>query len=271
MMNLAGKQKKILLGLSLLLAVTAASSKALAVYPVHDSRVYAQIVQQIKKATEQINHLKQQINNQIQNLQNLKRDNIDPVLNEIAVINNEYNNVKKSMNSLISGVISAKDAYKQNFQDLTKLDYRNTTFASINSKINANREKLEESNIQITEMINKNQEKLAASQELIKKTTAEIANAKGAKDLAQLQNILQAETINSQNITNEITALQAKQQAIKATGEKLEKDGGKAIMEKASSDFSNAAEDMLSTAKAQKGIKTQTPTLYREFEKVGWR
>ena len=201
-MNLAGKQKKILLGLSLLLAVTAASSKALAVYPVHDSRVYAQIVQQIKKATEQINHLKQQINNQIQNLQNLKRDNIDPVLNEIAVINNEYNNVKKSMNSLISGVISAKDAYKQNFQDLTNLDYRNTTFASINSKINANREKLEESNIQITEMINKNQEKLAASQELIKKTTAEIANAKGAKDLAQLQNILQAETINSQNITN---------------------------------------------------------------------
>lgn len=95
-MNLAGKQKKILLGLSLLLAVTAASSKALAVYPVHDSRVYAQIVQQIKKATEQINHLKQQINNQIQNLQNLKRDNIDPVLNEIAVINNEYNNVKKA-------------------------------------------------------------------------------------------------------------------------------------------------------------------------------
>lgn len=95
-MNLAGKQKKILLGLSLLLAVTAASSKTLAVYPVHDSRVYAQIVQQIKKATEQINHLKQQINNQIQNLQNLKRDNIDPVLNEIAVINNEYNNVKKA-------------------------------------------------------------------------------------------------------------------------------------------------------------------------------
>lgn len=64
-MNLAGKQKKIFLGLSLLLAVTAASSTALAVYPVHDSRVYAQIVQQIKKATEQINHLKQQINNQI--------------------------------------------------------------------------------------------------------------------------------------------------------------------------------------------------------------
>lgn len=95
-MNLAGNQKKILLGVSLLLAVTAASSKVLAVYPVHDSRVYAQIVQQIKKATEQINHLKQQINNQIQNLQNLKRDNIDPVLNEIAVINNEYNNVKKA-------------------------------------------------------------------------------------------------------------------------------------------------------------------------------
>lgn len=264
------KTKKVV-AVTVLLSASIIGSQVHAVYIVHDPKVYTQIVEQIKKATETINHLKTQIDMQVQNLQKLKKENIDPILGEIHTINDEYTKVKQSMNSLISGTLSAKDAYKDNFEDLTNLDYKSTSYGDINTKINKNRDKLEESNIQITELLSKKQDELLKSQERIKKLTALIPEAKGAKDLAQLQNLISAEQVNSTNISNEITALQAKQQTIKTELEKLEKDGSKAILEKTSSDFNDASQDMLDASKSAKKVKTQTSTLYKIFENVGWR
>lgn len=75
------------------------STQAYAVYAVHDSKVYGQIVSQIKKATEQINQLKEQVNLQMQNLQDLSSEVIDPITNEIAIVTSEYNGAKKGMSS----------------------------------------------------------------------------------------------------------------------------------------------------------------------------
>lgn len=65
------KQKKFLIIGFTICALLGSGYTASAVYPVHDSRVYAQIVAQIKKVTEQINTIKQQIALQKQHLYDL--------------------------------------------------------------------------------------------------------------------------------------------------------------------------------------------------------
>ena len=95
-----------------------------------------------------------------------------------------------------------------------------------------------------------------------------IPQAKGAKDLAQLQNLITAESVNSQNITSEINAIRSKQESYKTQIEKLEKDASKAINEKTASDFAETAKKM---KVEDKQVTTQTGTFYKLVNGMGWR
>ena len=77
------KQKKFLIIGFTICALLGSGYTASAVYPVHDSRVYAQIVAQIKKVTEQINTIKQQIALQKQHLYDLGWGKIGPIIKDI--------------------------------------------------------------------------------------------------------------------------------------------------------------------------------------------
>ena len=177
---------------------------------------------------------------------------------------------KSSLMGIFNGLKSAEQAYKEQFKELTDIDYKTVSLSDIQSKVSHNREELEKINKDATELLMKNQERLKASNERIQKLLDQIQHAKGAKELGQLQAYLTQEQIKATNINSEIQATMAKQQAAKAEIEKLEKDGAKAMIEKTASDFHKASED---AEKAIKKVEEDKPATdpYREAaEKEGW-
>lgn len=264
------KTKKLCLALSFGLALGLVnppqSHAAIAVY---DPKVYAQIGEQIKKATDQINKLKEQIELQRQNLMGLKKDYVDPIRQSIKLADENYKKTKSSLMGIFNGLKSAEQAYKEQFKDLTNIDYKNVSLSDIKSKVSHNREQLEKINKEATELLIKNQEMLKQSNERIQNLLDKIQHAKGAKELGQLQALLTQEQIKATNINSEIQATMAKQQAAKAEIEKLEKDGAKAMIEKTASDFNKASDDAKKSVKELENKPVSDP--YREAaEKEGW-
>ena len=244
-------------------------SSVIAVFIVHDPKNGAQIINQIKKATEQVASLKRQIDLQLENLQSLKAETIDPILQEVALVNKSYQDFMNTTNDVIKGGTSARDALKNVFKDYKNLNLNNITYAGINGQMNINRENAKELNIQIGEAISQNQERLAKSQERIKKLTEQIAHTHGEKDLAQLQALLQSEEINSQNIANEISALQAKQELIKSQVESLEKEAASTLMKKTANDFDTFSEQLLRNKPVE--VKSNNQHFRDRAYQKGWQ
>ena len=262
------KNKKFLASFAVVAAIATTAQAAIIV---HDPKIYAQIVEQIKKASEQISHLKEQITLQKENLKSLEEENIEPYRKDIAMIGQEYGKLRAEANSLISGVTDAKKAFEDNFKKFDNLDYGTMTYMDINGNIGANRQKLEDSIVQISDLLSKKQVELQESQKRIQKLTGLIQRAHGAKDLAQIENLLQAETINSQNITSDIHLLQARQAAIKTEVDKLEKDGTKAIYEKTAKDFGDAGKALIREGENAQPISSRSEAAFKVIDAQGWR
>lgn len=264
------KTKKLCLALSFGLALGLVHPpQSHAAFTVYDPKVYAQIGEQIKKATDQINKLKEQIELQRQNLMGLKKDYVDPIRQSIKLADENYKKTKSSLMGIFNGLKSAEQAYKEQFKDLTDIDYKTVSLSELQSKVSHNREQLEKINKEATELLIKNQEMLKQSNERIQKLLDKIQHAKGAKELGQLQALLTQEQIKATNINSEIQATMAKQQAAKAEIEKLEKDGAKAMIEKTASDFNKASDDAKKAVKELENKPVSDP--YREAaDKEGW-
>lgn len=264
------KIKKLCLALSFGLALgfvhPPQSHAAIAVY---DPKVYAQIGEQIKRATEQINKLKEQIEMQRQNLLSLKADFVDPIRQSIKIADDNYRKTKSSLMGIFNDLKSAEQTYKEQFKDLTNIDYKTVSLKDIQSKISHNRQQLEKINKDATELLVQNQKRLKESNENIQKIMDQLQHTKGAKDTAQLQALLQQEQIKATNINSEIQATMAKQQAARAEIEKLEKDGEKAMLEKTASDFQEASKQAEKASKALDAKKEKNA--YKEAaDEEGW-
>lgn len=172
------------------------------------------------------------------------------------------------MSSIFNGSKSAVEAYKETFKDFKNIDYTKTSYSAIEGRRTTNLAELEKLNLQATEQITAKQKELDASTKRIQQLQALIPQAKGAKDLAQLQNLITAESVNSQNITSEINAIRSKQESYKTQIEKLEKDASKALNEKTASDFAETAKKM---KVEDKQVTTQTGTFYKLVNGMGWR
>ena len=252
------KNKKFLASFAVVAAIATTAQAAIIV---HDPKIYAQIVE----------HLKEQITLQKENLKSLEEENIEPYRKDIAMIGQEYGKLRAEANSLISGVTDAKKAFEDNFKKFDNLDYGTMTYMDINGNIGANRQKLEDSIVQISDLLSKKQVELQESQKRIQKLTGLIQRAHGAKDLAQIENLLQAETINSQNITSDIHLLQARQAAIKTEVDKLEKDGTKAIYEKTAKDFGDAGKALIREGENAQPISSRSEAAFKVIDAQGWR
>ena len=172
------------------------------------------------------------------------------------------------MSSIISGASDVDTAFQETFKDFTSLDPTTATYKDIKSRQETNRVKSEELNKEFVTLINMKQVELEKSNERIQKLINEIANCKGAKDLAQLENLLSAEQIYSQNITNEIQGLKLKQDAISSQQKKLADDAEQASQEKLAADFGKVAEQ------AKVNIGSRSTTITESFDKkveaIGW-
>lgn len=83
-----------------------------AVYPVHDSKVYQEVILQVKKVTEQINTIRQQIELQKQHLYDISWGKVAPMLEQIKSSRADYDKLRSSMSSILSGEKDVEDALK---------------------------------------------------------------------------------------------------------------------------------------------------------------
>lgn len=251
-------------------AVCLGAYQAQAVYSVHDSKVYAEVVAQVEKATEQISQLKQQIDNQLKDLKSLKAEEIDPYLNEIRETQDAYNSLKHNMSSIVSGVGRTEDAWKNAFDDFTDFNPRHASYAEINSKREKNRATLEQSNKEIMELIAAKQDEMEQSQLRLQAYNEKIRDVEGDKQISQLQAMIQNEQIIQTGIGNEIEALRTRQTMIQSQIGKLEKDADKALMDKTAADFGAAAEELEGKYDPNDRVDTLTPYEDKVAQRIGW-
>lgn len=245
-------RKRLVVAASLsMVLIGGAVQNASAVYQVHDSKVYAQIVEQIKKAQEQISQLKAQYDLQVKNMQDLKKEHVDPILKDIGFMKNEYEKTRKGMDSLWQTGMKTPDVFRQTFEDIKNIRVRASSYNDINGKAIANRDKLERLNKELMVLISKKQKELEKSNKRIAELTALIPGTKGEKAIADLQAHLMAENVRAGNIAAEIQSLQTKQNTIKTEAEKLEKDANQKVIEKTADDFQKAAEELKKAADAE--------------------
>lgn len=243
---------------------------AQAVYSVHDSKVYAEIAEQISKVTEQISQIKTQIDLQKQNMQDLAWNTVDPILSQIEEGRQMYNDVLSGMSSILSGAEDAQTAFDRTFNSFDDLDVSDITYSDLKSKLNQNRYQIQRIDTEVVELINMKQQELDESTQRIQEYTDMLKDAKGEKDTLQIQSLIQAETIHSNNISSEIGSLQTKLSAIRAQKDKLDADAAEKMNEKVADDFGSAAREAKNFADKQSEVTSLSPTFYELSEARGW-
>ena len=242
---------------------------ASAVYPVHDSGVYAQIVAQIKKVTEQIKTIQQQIALQKQHLYDVSWGKIDPIMAEIEANRQEYNKLKKGVSGILVGGEDVFKSFKKSFYDFDDFDVKNESYQSLKSRMQNNRHQIAKLDRDTIILINHKQKELEASQKRVQKLTEELKTVKGSKDLGQIQALIDAETVYSQNLTNDINALKTKLEVIRNETKKLEKDAEDKSNELLAEDFKKASKAMKDVSEKQSGVTTLSPTFHELIKKQG--
>lgn len=262
--------KKRAAALVCVLAIGCGGYSAQAVYSVHDSKVYAEIAEQISKVTEQIEQIKTQIDLQKQNMQDLAWNAVDPLLSQIEDARKAYNDTLSGMNSILSGAEDAQTAFSKTFNSFNDLDVSNLSYSDLKQKLHQNRYQLERIDTEVVTLINMKQKELDASTQRIQDYTDMLKDAKGEKDTLQIQSLIQAETIHSNNISSEIASLQTKLNAIRAQKDKLEGDAAEKMNEKIADDFGSAADEAHEFAARQSNVTSLSPTFYELSEERGW-
>lgn len=244
--------------------------RAEAVYAVHDSKVYAQIVEQISKVTQQIKEIQTQIDLQKQNMQDLVWSNIEPILSPIESARTSYDKLKKSTSKILQNTDDIEKTFSSTFETFEDLDSKDLTYKKMKSKLNQNRSQVKKVEREVMQLISAKQEELEASEDRISQYIKMLESAQGEKDTLQLQALIQAETVHSNNIQNEITSLRTKLAAIRGQHEKLEKDASDKMNEILANDFSSAADTAKTVADKQSKVTSLSPTFYELAESRGW-
>lgn len=265
------KQKKFLIIGFTICALLGSGYTASAVYPVHDSRVYAQIVAQIKKVTEQINTIKQQIALQKQHLYDLGWGKIGPIIKDIQQHRDEYAKLRGSVSGILSGAKDVQKSFKETFRDFDDFNVKTESYSSLKARMEYNRQKISKLDRETVLLINHKQKELDASQKRILKLTEELKTAKGSKDLGQIQALIDAETVYSQNLSNDIDSLNTKLAVIRNEINKLEHDAADKANELLANDFGSAAKQMREIADKEAGVTTLTPKFDALVDETKWK
>lgn len=260
--------KKLIIASAALLLTIVGGSQASAVYMVHDSKVYAQIVEQINKVNQQISQIRTQIDLQRQNMQDLVWSKIDPILSQAEQSRKDYEDIKSGMNALLSGKKNAEEAFKDTFKTFDDLDVNNLSYAEIKNYLGQNRMAREKINNELITLINYKQKQLEESQDRIKQYQEMMKDTKGQKEIEELNALINNENVRSKAIAAEIDSLRTKQTAINAQAEKLEADAAEKTKEKGAQDFKDAGSEAKNFADKQADVTSLSPKFY-ELDR-GW-
>lgn len=264
------RKKMLIVGMTVTALVGGVVQQTYAVYQVHDSKVYAQIVEQIKRAQEQIAQLKAQYDLQLKNMQDLKKEHLDPILKDIGVMKNEYEKTRNGMDDIWKTTTKVPEVFKKTFEDLKNINISAISYTELGSKVEMNRQQLEKLNKEVIVLISKKQAELDQSNKRIAEMTALIPTTKGEKAIADLQAHIAAENVRAGNIASEIQALQTKQNAMKAQFERLEKEASVKMNQKVADDFKKAGEDLQAAADQSATMKPASDAASQAAAGMGW-
>ncbi len=266
----AGRKKHAVIAVVVAAALSFSGYTAGAVYSVHDSKVYAEIAEQISKVTEQISQIKTQIDLQRQNMQDLAWGQVDPILSEIESARKSYQDLMSGMSSILSGAEDAQTAFDKTFNSFDDLDVSNLSYSDLKHRLSQNRYQIERLDTEVVELINAKQKELDASTERIQEYTDMLKDAKGEKDTLQIQALIQNEQIHSNNIASEIASLQTKLSAVRAQKAKLEADASDKLNEKISDDFEKSSDDLKDFSMRHGDVESLSPTFIELAKSRGW-
>ena len=167
-MNLP-ETKKLIIVPVLLFGVAVGGYQALAVYPVHDAKVYAEIVAQVAKVTEQINTINAQIALQKQHLYDLGWGKIRPYWQEMKQAQEDYKNLRDSTGGILSSVDDVEKSFTDTFKSFDTFDPETESYQGLKNRMNQNRSQIAKLNRDTIKLINHKQKELDASKERIAK------------------------------------------------------------------------------------------------------
>ena len=215
-----------------------------AVYPVHDSKVYQEVVLQVKKVTEQINTIRQQIELQKQHLYDISWGKVAPMLEQIKSSRADYDKLRSSMSSILSGEKDVEDAFKDTFYDWNSMDISNETYGSMKSRLQQDRYQLQKLDKETIELITHKQKEHDESNQRVEQYKEMLKDAHGDKDIGKIKSLITGEMVYSQNLTSDINSLRAKLEVIHNEVKKQEEEAAQKMNEKVGDDFAKAADEL---------------------------
>lgn len=217
-----------------------------AVYPVHDSKVYQEVVLQVKKVTEQINTIRQQIELQKQHLYDISWGKVAPMLDQIKSSRADYDKLRSSMNGILSGEKDVEDAFKDTFYDWNSMDVSKESYGSMKSRLQQDRYQLQKLDKETIELINHKQKELDESNQRVEHYKEMLKDAHGDKDIGQIKSLISGEMVYSQNLTSDIASLRAKLEVVHNEVKKQEEEAAQKMNEKVGDDFTKASDELQS-------------------------
>lgn len=268
-MNLP-ETKKLIIVPVLFFGVAVGGYQALAVYPVHDAKVYAEIVAQVAKVTEQINTINAQIALQKQHLYDLGWGKIQPYWQEMKQAQEDYKNLRDSTGGILSSVDDVEKSFTDTFKSFDTFDPETESYQGLKNRMNQNRSQIAKLNRDTIKLINHKQKELDASKERIAKYQEMLKDVHGEKDTSQLNALISAENAYCTDLTNDIESLNAKLKVINEETKKLEADAAEKMNETFASDFGKTGKAMKEYSEKQGKVTTLSPYFEEYFKKKGW-
>lgn len=268
-MNLPDSKKLILIPV-LIAALSVGGYQAMAVYSVHDSKVYAEIVLQVQKVTEQINTINAQIELQKQHLYDLGWGKIEPYWSAMKQSQEDYKKLQGDVSGILSSAQDVEDSFKETFNTFDDFDPENESYAGLKNRMNQNRSRIEKLNRETIKLINHKQKELDESKARISKYQEMLKDVHGDKDAAQINALIAAENAYCQNLTNDIESLSAKLKVINEETKKLEADAAEKINDSVATDFQKSAKTLNDYADKKASVNTLSPKFEEYFKKKGW-
>lgn len=241
-----------------------------AVYPVHDSRVYQQILIQVKKVTEQIKTIREQIDLQKQHLYDISWGKIQPEWETYEKSRKEFETLRSSMSGIFSEVQDVEKAFKDTFSDWSIIDVKQESYGSLRARMNQDRSQVAQLDRETVILINHKQKEIEESNKRVKKYSEMLKDTHGDKDLGQLKALIAAETVYSQNLASDINMLRTKLDVVRNEVKKQEKEAEQVMSEKVGNDFENAASELESLSNNARKSNSYDSTYDEMAASRGW-
>lgn len=233
--------EKGLLVATLVFVLVFSGTKAQAAYAVHDAKIYAQVVEQLKKAKEMLSNAREQLEYVILDHTGLEQSVFSKLEDHTRYVDDYLNNQQQRLSKVIAGVSDAKESIAENFVDFRKYENKNIRLGDLAVSQRLNAEMVEENRSEILARMNLIQQAQVDQKKRIDILDSLNRNPKGEKQVLQIQNEYRKEELISQRYTNELQSLQTKLQLLEEQKKTIDQQNEAIALKNEAKDFKDWA------------------------------